>query len=327
MSSATRVPQTAVLPASSSTGRSATQTVRDVGPRELLTQSFLRFRYGDGFSHARALALQLALAVIPLVIALVGLGSALGTTRLGETVRRALLALTPGSSGDAVSQSLSRPSHGAGGQVALYVGLATALVALTTAMGQLERGSNRIYGIRRDHPGPVKYARAAVLALLAGLPALLGFLLLIAGGAFADAVDVVYGQGRTAVLVLRWPVGGLLLLGALSVMVARAPRRTQPARGWLLVGSGMAFVLWVSFSLLLAAYLHGSSGFGATYGPLTGVMALLLWSQLTALALLFGVAVGAQVEAFAAGVQHGAASDPEQFAGAAGAVGPGSDLS
>ena len=311
MSSVLRVPQTAILPESQTTGRIVRQTMQNAGPRALLTQSFLRFRYGDGFSHARALALQLALAMIPLVIAFVGLSTTLGTTNLGETLRRALLALTPGSSSDAVSQSLSQPPGGHGGQVALYAGLGTALLALTTAMGQVERGANRIYGIRRDHPGPVKYARAALLALIGGVPALLGFLVVIAGGALADAVQVVYGSGRTTVLVLRWPVGVLLLLGALAVMVARAPRRTQPGRDWLLVGSGFSLVLWLGFSILLATYLHSSGGFGAVYGPLTGVMALLLWCQLTAIALLFGIAVGAQVEAFRGGLPEAVGVDPE----------------
>ncbi len=311
MSSVLRVPQTAILPESQTTGRTARQTMQNAGPRALLTQSFLRFRYGDGFSHARALALQLALAMIPLVIAFVGLSTTLGTTNLGETLRRALLALTPGSSSDAVSQSLSQPPGGHGGQVALYAGLGTALLALTTAMGQVERGANRIYGIRRDHPGPVKYARAALLALIGGVPALLGFLVVIAGGALADAVQVVYGSGRTTVLVLRWPVGVLLLLGALAVMVARAPRRTQPGRDWLLVGSGFSLVLWLGFSVLLATYLHNSSSFGAVYGPLTGVVALLLWCQLTAIALLFGIAVGAQVEAFRGGLPEAVGVDPE----------------
>lgn len=311
MSSVLRVPQTAILPASQTTGRTARQTMQNAGPRALLTQSFLRFRYGDGFSHARALALQLALAMIPLVIAFVGLSTTLGTTKLGETLRRALLALTPGSSGDAVSQSLSQPAGGHGGQVALYAGLGTALLALTTAMGQVERGANRIYGIRRDHPGPVKYARAALLAVIGGIPALLGFLVVIAGGALADAVQVVYGSGRTTVLVLRWPVGVLLLLGALAVMVARAPRRTQPGRDWLLVGSGFSLVLWLGFSVLLATYLHSSGSFGAVYGPLTGVVALLLWCQLTAIALLFGIAVGAQVEALRGGLPQAVGVDPE----------------
>lgn len=313
MSSVNKVPQTAVLPPERTTGRSALVTVQHAGARGLLTQSFIRFRYGDGFSHARALALQIALAVIPLVIAFVGLSDTIGTTRLGETLRRTLLALTPGSPGDAVSSSLSRPPHGAGSQVALYAGLVTALLALTTAMGQVERGANRIYGIRRDNPGPVKYGRAALLAVIGGIPAVLGFLLLIAGGALADAVQVVYGGGRTTVLVARWPLGILLMLGAISVMIARAPRRNQPGRTWLLTGAVVSLALWLLFSLLLAGYLHNSSSFGAVYGPLTGVMALLLWSQLTAIALLFGIAVGAQVEALRGGVTEAAALDPELF--------------
>lgn len=315
MSSVTRVPQTATLPTSQLTGRGVVQTMRHAGPRRLLTESFLRFRYGDGFSHARALALQLALAVIPLVIAFVGLSSTIGTSRLGETLRRTLLALTPGSSSDAVSGSLSRPMHGAGGRVALVAGLVAAVLALSTAMGQVERGANRIYGVRRDNRGPVKYGRAVLLTLIGGIPALLGFLLVIAGGALADAVQRVYGGGRTLVLVTRWPLGGLLMLLALSVMVARAPRRTQPGLSWLLMGAGVALVLWLGFSVLLAAYLHSSSSFGTVYGPLTGVMALLLWCQLTALALLFGIAMGAQVEALRGGVESAVGIDPELFPG------------
>jgi len=46
------------------------------------------------------------------------------------------------------------------GQVALSLGLLTAVVALTTAAGQIERGANRIYGIDQDRPAPQKYRRA-----------------------------------------------------------------------------------------------------------------------------------------------------------------------
>jgi uncharacterized BrkB/YihY/UPF0761 family membrane protein len=37
--------------------------------RRLLRDAFLRFRSGDGFSHAQALGLQLCLAAVPLLIA------------------------------------------------------------------------------------------------------------------------------------------------------------------------------------------------------------------------------------------------------------------
>jgi uncharacterized BrkB/YihY/UPF0761 family membrane protein len=59
----------------------------------------------------------------------------------------------------------------------------------------------------------------------------------------------------------------------------------------------LATVLWWLVSLLLAAYVTLSGDFGATYGPLTGVMALLLWANLTGIALFWGIAFAAQLEA------------------------------
>jgi uncharacterized BrkB/YihY/UPF0761 family membrane protein len=40
-----------------------------------------------------------------------------------------------------------------------------------------------------------------------------------------------------------------------------------------------------------------ASSFGSTYGPLTGVVALLPWSLLSSRALFFGIAFSAQLEA------------------------------
>ena len=62
-------------------------------------------------------------------------------------------------------------------------------------------------------------------------------------------------------------------------------------------------LLWFLFTGLLALYLDASSGtFGQTYGPLTGMIAVLVWAFLTALALFLGVAFAAQLEAVRAGV-------------------------
>jgi uncharacterized BrkB/YihY/UPF0761 family membrane protein len=42
--------------------------------------------------------------------------------------------------------------------------------------------------------------------------------------------------------------------------------------------------------------VQNSSTFGTTYGPLTGVMALILWAYLTSLAIFFGLAFASQLE-------------------------------
>ncbi len=55
-------------------------------------------------------------------------------------------------------------------------------------------------------------------------------------------------------------------------------------------------------TLLLGLVFALSSTFGDTYGPLAGLVALQLWTLLSAVAILYGAAVAAQLEAVRAGV-------------------------
>lgn len=316
MSTATKVPQTSRWDPDELDADDARATLMRVGRAALARDSFTRFRYGDGFTSARAMGFQFVLSFIPLVIAVVGLSGTLHTDRAAEVLRRALLTLSPGTSGDAVKQALERgPQTGAGGgEIALAIGLLTALVALTTSMGQIERAANRLYGIQRDRPSSRKYLRAAGLALAGGIPAMLGFLALVAGGSVVDSLRAVYGLPEhvaAAVQWLRWPLGALLDLIAITVIFRWAPRRRQPGMSWLAVGAGLSLLLWLVFSGALALYVASSGSFGQVYGPLTGIIALLIWSQLTSIALLLGLAFAAQLEAVRAGVPAPATDDPE----------------
>src|SRR5215204_5680352 len=147
MSSTGRVPETRLLGEGELSADHAWRALRRYGSWRLLRDAFLRFRSGDGFSHARALGLQLCLAAVPLLIALNGLASKLGDPqRAGRVVADTVLALTPGASESLVNQLLTDQGRTSDlSQVALALGLLTAVVALTTAAGQIERGANRIY--------------------------------------------------------------------------------------------------------------------------------------------------------------------------------------
>jgi len=305
VSTAAPVPQTALMPGHEFSTDRAVATLRRAGSWRLLRDAFIRFRSADGFSHARALALQTCLALIPLGIALIGLGSALGHQTIGAIASQVVLRLTPGH-GDVVDDVVQQTrSHSQDtGQFALWLGLAAALVSLTTAMGQVERGANRIYGVQRDRSTLAKYGRALVLALIAGLPALLGFLLLVGGGQVGHAVAATYHWGDDLPgwwPLVRWPVGMLLTWVSYTLLLAHAPNRRQPTYPWLAAGGLIAIVLWLVATVLLALYVDKTGTFRSTYGPLTSVLALLIWAYLTAIALLFGAAICAQIEAVRAG--------------------------
>ncbi len=306
MSSVSVVPETELMSGEQLSADDAWHTVRRYGLRHLLVAGFTRFRYGDGFSHARAFALQLALATVPLVIAGAGLAVALGAESFAEVVARTVVAISPGSS-DALVASTVQGGTDEGserGEVVVALGLATAFLAATSAFAQLERGANRIYGTDRDRPALRKYARAALLTATAGVAMAVGLLLIVAGEPFGDAVEQVYHWGdaaETAFDVIRWPVGLAALVVAVTVLFRHAPRRRQPGLSWLAVGAAATVLAWLGGSGLLALYVVAAAGFDDTYGPLTAVMALLLWANVTGVALLAGVALAAQLEAVRAG--------------------------
>lgn len=315
MTTARTVPVTTEMDGDELDAEDAWHLVRKIGVVRLLHDSFVRFRYGDGFSSSRALALQASLSVVPFILALTGLAADIDGERPALVLAKTVDAISPGSGRkDALANAVS-VSGGSeiAGEIALGVGLFFALLSMTTAMAQIERGTNRIYGIRRDRPALFKYGRAAVLtAVLAG-PVGTGFMLLVAGGAFADAMASTYDWSPTTVLVwnvLRWPIGLALLVLFIAVVLDHAPRRRQPALSWLALGSGIAVLLTMVATGLLSAYIHLSPSFGDVYGPLAGVFAMLLWTLLSAMALFFGTAVCAQLEAYRGGHPDPAYDDP-----------------
>jgi YihY family inner membrane protein len=321
MSTATHVPETSSFGREELSADDARATIRRVSLRRLLTDSFRRLRYGDGFTNARALAFQFVLSLIPLLIAFVGLAATVSAEKPAKALRQTVLSILPGGSSDAFKQAITRglSQGGNGGKVALVVGLVAALISLTTAMAQVERGANRLYGIQRDRKSSRKYSRAALLVLTSGIPAMLGFLVLVAGGALIDSLRSAYGWGDTtgtAMEWLRWPIGGVLAIVAVTTLFRWSPRRRQPGFSWLAVGAGLALALWLLFSLALAYYVGHSSSVGTVYGPLTGIFALLIWSQLTSVALFYGLAFAAQLEAVRAGVPSPVTLDPEKEPGA-----------
>ena len=299
MSTANFVPETIELTAD----ERAIDTVRAAGAKTLLVDGFQRFRAADGFSHSRAMAFQLVLALIPGTIVLVALASELRWESLSNSIIHSVESLAPGPTADvfreAFGQGEDASSTGSGWTALLVAGPAL-LIAGTTAFGQVERTANRVYGVEADRPPRKKYTVAAVMMLTAGSLAVLYFLIVGLGGSWMN--DVGDSPWATLWWIARWPVGLGLLAGANALVFKISPRRSQPRLSWLAFGGivGVAGALLVT--VLLTLYLNTSKGFGETYGALAGFMGVLLWAYGTSIAMFYGLACAAQLEAFRAGV-------------------------
>lgn len=297
MSTASRVPETWELH-----GSDAWRTMRTAGIRRLLADSFMRLRKSDGFSHARALAFALSLVVVQGTVTIVGFASVIGEGSIRDGIVDTIRSVVPGTAGRVLTEAVDQARR-AGVQAqywGLALGLVGAIVTGATLMGQMERGLNRIYGIEQDRATAQKYGLATVLALTAGVFGVIAFAAIALGPSIEENTS---GTFDTVVEVARWPIGLALFTAAMALVFRWSPRRHQPSWSWLVVGAIFAVALWVPITVLLGVCFEATTVFGKTYGPLAGVVALLLWALLSSVVVLYGGAVGAQLEAVRAGVR------------------------
>jgi uncharacterized BrkB/YihY/UPF0761 family membrane protein len=92
-----------------------------------------------------------------------------------------------------------------------------------------------------------------------------------------------------------------LMAGSIALLFRWSPNRHQPAWSWLAWGSAISVISWSVVTLVLGAFFDASNTFSTTYGPLAGMIAILLWALLSSIALLFGAAIAVQLEAVRAG--------------------------
>jgi YihY family inner membrane protein len=291
VSTASRVPETFGLD-----GDDARDTLAEVGKKRLLVDAFARLRAADGTSHARSLAFMVSLCLVQGLIVLLGAAASFASVGLTATVADNISGSVPGPAGsvlvDAVEQA--RKLHERHQFLPLLIGIIGLVATATFAMGQVERGLNRIYGVERDRPAAQKYKRALYLALTVG--PLFALALLFIG--FAPDPDAPTTGTLGEIWVYgRWLLALVLVVVALVLLLRFSPNRHQPGRAWLTFGAVTGVLLWISATILLALGFRLASTFPQTYGPLAGIVALLLWGYLSALAIFYAVAVAAELEA------------------------------
>ena len=281
---------------------------RSAPPRALVTSTLRRIRAADGLSHTRATAFQTVLAAVPGAIAFVGLASVLAWESMRRSVERATEAIAPGVTSEVFQEAFDQGTDGSGAAWgAVGVGMVAWAMSGTTAFGQVERTANRIYGVETDRPALRKYGLAF---LLWAATAIATMAVLLVAGALDEWEGSNGGLPARAVRLAAWPLGSLCLVGGFVLVFSVAPRRRQPPFRWLIAGASVSTVAVVIVSVALSVYLDASGSFGDTYGPLAGLLGVLLWAYGMAAAVYLGVAFSAQLEAVRAGA--GDPSDEEK---------------
>jgi membrane protein len=96
--------------------------------------------------------------------------------------------------------------------------------------------------------------------------------------------------------ILRWPIAFTAILLFFAIVYYAAPNLEHRSWKWISPGSAVGAIGWLALSALFALYTAFSSSYDKTYGSLAGGIVLLLWLDYSAVALLFGAELNAQLD-------------------------------
>jgi membrane protein len=237
------------------------------------------------------------LAIFPAISALVsiyGLFADPGT--VNDTV--SLLAeVVPADAMGPIEEQVERVASAGSGSLgfAFLLSLSLALWSANAGMKAVIDALNVAYG-ERERRGFIQLTLIS-FALTLGM-ILAGLCAIAAIVVFPLATSFFGVETLAAVLVqwLRWPLLFLALLLGLAVLYRFGPNRTKPRWQWVSVGSVVAAVLWLAGSAALSLYLSRFADYGATYGSLAAGIGLMMWLWLSAIVVLLGAELNAEIE-------------------------------
>lgn len=96
--------------------------------------------------------------------------------------------------------------------------------------------------------------------------------------------------------LLRWPILFVVALAGLSLVYRFGPSRERAKWRWVSWGGVLAATLWLAGSAGFSWYVSNFATYNATYGSLGAVFGFLTWMWLSAVIVLTGAELNAEIE-------------------------------
>lgn len=187
----------------------------------------------------------------------------------------------------------SKGNHALG--FTFLVGLAVSLWSANAAMKSLFDTLNIVYG-EEEKRGFLKlnamslgFTVAAVAFVLAALGAVVVIPIVLHYVGLSDAADFL-------IRIARWPAMFLALAVGLAAIYRFGPSREAPRWRWITWGSVAATLMWIAASALFSFYAANFGTFNETYGSLGAAIGFLTWLWISAIAILLGAELNAEME-------------------------------
>lgn len=203
----------------------------------------------------------------------------------------------PGGAVEVVREQLTRVSskgdHALG--ATFVIGLAVSLWSANAAMKSLFDTLNIVYG-EEEKRGFVKLNAVSLTFTVAAI----AFVLLALGAVVVIPVVLNYLHlsdfADLLVRIARWPAMFLVVALAIACIYRYGPSRRAPRWRWITWGSAAATLCWLAASGLFSWYAGSFGKFNETYGSLGAVIGFMTWLWISAIVILLGAELDAEME-------------------------------
>lgn len=273
------------------------QGVRSEALRQIAFNVFLRIGRDNLMLVAAGVAFYAMTAIFPAIAAFVSIYGLFADPHAVQAEINAYSGLLPDNALKLLTDALSSFSSKSGSalNVALLVSLAVAIWSAKAGVSSLMTGLN--IANETIEKRSLWFQQGVALAMTVGailfaIVALAAIALLPAVIAFLPGDD----DMRTILSFGRWPLLAVLVCFGLAIVYRFGPYRVQAKWRWITWGAAIATILWLLGSAVFSIYVSRFGSYDATYGSLAAPVVLLLWFWLSALVILLGAEIDAELE-------------------------------
>jgi membrane protein len=267
------------------------------GWKDILLRTYKNFGEHRILALAAGVTYYSILAIFPAIAALVAIYGLFSDPSGIAKHLDEISSVAPGGAIEVAREQLTRVSSKGSETLGLtfVIGLAISLWSANAAMKSLFDTLNIIYG-EREKRSFIKLNAISLAFTVAGI----AFILAALGAVVIVPVVLNYFWLSNAADLLirtaRWPVMFVGLAFALACIYRFGPSREAPRWRWITWGSIAATIVWLAASALFSWYAASFGQFNQTYGSLGAAVGFMTWLWISAIVLLLGAELDAEME-------------------------------
>jgi len=260
-----------------------------------VVESFLQH---NGINSSAALAFYYLMSLFPFLIFLAGALAVLPIPDLAIRMVELSRHFVPAETMPMVESMLTSTMHG-GGKL-LSIGFLLTIISASNAFAATNESLHAIFEKEVTLTFWKSRVKAIGMTLVIGGLTVVALVAMMLGPNFAQLVEQTFRISHTVVWI--WPVVRYVLavggaLASIEMLYYLGSGRSH-SFGKQLPGAAFAVLVWFSSSALLGIYLRQFSYLNAMYGTLASFIVLMVWLQITAIAILLGAELNVAVSKF-----------------------------